>query len=111
MEVDVSNASVTSEISLLGCDGDIMYQNADNIFVAKTDYTYDYSEETVDGVTREVSKNRSDTVLAKISVEGGLALVGSARIDENGKARGGRAGRVRGLSARRDEHKKQRIRL
>ena len=81
MEVDVSNASVTSEISLLGCDGDIMYQNADNIFVAKTDYTYDYSEETVDGVTKEVSKNRSDTVLAKISVEGGLALVGSARID------------------------------
>lgn len=81
-EIDVATASEVSSLSLLGYDGDIMYQSADNIFVARTDYQWsESSEESDDGVITESYSDRSETVIAKISVSGGLSLVGSARVD------------------------------
>ena len=81
MEVGVSDASVLSSLSLLGYDGETMYQSADNVFVARTNYMYDSSETTEDGVTTSVSKYDNDTVIAKIALDGGLSFAGSARLD------------------------------
>ena len=81
LELDTSDASVTSTLSLLGYSGGIMYQNADNIYVAKQDYDWKYDEKTEGDVTTEIEKSSSTSVIAKISVGGGLALAGSARVD------------------------------
>ena len=81
LELDTSDASVTSTLSLLGYSGGIMYQNADNIYVAKQDYDWKYDEKTEGDVTTEIEKSSLTSVIAKISVGGGLALAGSARVD------------------------------
>ncbi|MBR7033646.1 MAG: beta-propeller domain-containing protein [Clostridia bacterium] len=81
MEVSVADASVVSSISLLGYDGETMYQSADNIFVARTDYKYDSTETTEDGITTAAGSNRYDTILTKISLNGGLAFAGAANLD------------------------------
>ena len=81
MEIDVADASVASNISLLGYTGEIMYQSPDNIFVARTDHNTVTEQKTEDGTTLETSYSKDETVISKISVSGGLALAGSARID------------------------------
>lgn len=81
MEIDVADASVASNISLLGYTGEIMYQSPDNIFVARTDHNTVTEQKTEDGTTLETSYSKDETVISKISVSGGLALAGTARID------------------------------
>ena len=81
MEVSVSDASVISSLSLLGYDGEIMYQSADNIFVARTDYRDEETRTEQDGITTTVYKYDCDTVLVKISADGELALAGSVLLD------------------------------
>ena len=80
-EIDVSDASVTSTVSVLGYDGRVIYQSPDSIFVAKQIYEPDREEETKDDITVVTSRHKTETGIAKISVSGGLALAGSARID------------------------------
>lgn len=81
MEISVSDASVTSNLSLLGYTGEIMYQSPDNIFVARTDNKTETEQTTEDGTTVETYYSKDETVISKISVSGGLALAGTARID------------------------------
>ncbi|MBQ7474996.1 MAG: beta-propeller domain-containing protein [Clostridia bacterium] len=79
--VDIGDASVTANLSLLGYDGHVMYQSENNVYVARTDWSYDVNEYEEDGFVVETYETGSDSVIAKISFDGGLALVGSARLD------------------------------
>ncbi|MBQ2468430.1 MAG: beta-propeller domain-containing protein, partial [Clostridia bacterium] len=81
MEISVSDASVVSSLSLLGYDGEIMYQSADSIYAARTDYKDEETRTEQDGITTEVYKCDYGTVLVRINADGELSFAGSAYLD------------------------------
>ena len=81
MEISVSDASVVSSLSLLGYDGEIMYQSADSIYAARTDYKDEETRTEQDGITTEVYKCDHGTVLVRINADGELSFAGSAYLD------------------------------
>ena len=81
LEVNADDASVASSLSLLGYNGDIMYQSADNIYVARTVYDSNYSPVEENGILTETYYDTRSTVITKISVANGLELVASAALE------------------------------
>ena len=80
-EIDVQSAAVTSNLSLLGYTGDLMYQSEENIYVSRTEYDSSSVETQEDGFNVTTFSDSSCTEILKISTAGGLSLVGSAKVD------------------------------
>ena len=85
LELDAASAAVTSSLSLLGYDGETMYQSENAIYVAMTDY---WSEtENADGTGEDAGlriehyRYSRNTRLTKISLDGELTLAASTTLD------------------------------
>lgn len=83
LEIDVEAVKDVSSVSLLGYDGDIMYQSENAIYVAKTDFNEKIETEPGedDSVTVERYWSEGKTVLTKLTVGEGLAVAASAELE------------------------------
>lgn len=84
-EVDVQAGEVSSSLSLLGYNGDVMYQSRDSIFVARTDYR-EFTELTETGADADSTRTEKRTStrmtsITKISIGNGLSLEASAEFE------------------------------
>lgn len=80
LALSASDGKVTDSVSLLGYDGELMYQSKDNIYVCRTEYSNDYNkgEPNDDGVVTETYSGSQSTVITKIGLADGLSLKGCA---------------------------------
>ena len=83
LELDVEAAKTKSSVSLLGYDGEIMYQSENAIYVAQTNYGDTEERKLVPepGKLTEYTVWSQNTTLTKLSLDGGLALAGSTTLE------------------------------